>query len=322
MRVITVQNPGERYTLAIAEADVPVPSNHDIVIKVAAAGVNRADLYQAEGRYAPPLGAPDILGLEVAGEVIKTGTDVKMHRVGDKVCALLRGGGYAEYASVPEWHALPIPDGLTMPEAATLPEALFTVYLNLFELARLKPGERILIQGGASGIGVMAIQLARALGARAFTTAGSAEKCRLCMKLGAERAVNYHEEDFISALGEEMDVILDIIGGSYFQKHLKLAAGNGRIISIGFIESARAEVNFAPLLLKNLTWIGSALRSRSEEEIYNLAQSLRAVVWPLIEEGKIRPVIDSVFSFSEVQKAHSRMRRFEHAGKMLLQLAL
>ncbi len=318
MRVITVKNPGERYILAIAESDIPPLSSQDVLIKVAASGVNRADIYQAMGRYRPPPGAPSALGLEVSGEIMKIGMDVKMHAVGDTVCALLQGGGYAEYAAAPEWRALRIPAGLDSIQAASLPEALFTVYLNLFELARLKPGERVLIQGGASGIGVMAIQMAKAFGARVFATAGSSEKCRLCLELGAEKTINYHEEDFVSALGEEMDVILDIVGGGYFQKHLKLAANGGRIISIGFIESAKAEINAAPLLLKNLTWIGSALRSRSEKEIYSLAQSLHTVVWPLIESGKIKPVIDSVFSLEKSGKAHERMQAFKHAGKIIL----
>lgn len=312
------------YSLGLEASEIPENlSDNDVLIKVAAAGVNRADLYQAEGKYRPPAGASQILGLEVSGEIVKIGKNVKSQAVGSKVCALLQGGGYAEYVSVPEWRVLSVPKNIDLIHAAGIPEVFFTAYLNLFELANLKPSETVLIHGGASGVGTAAIQIASQFGAKVITTAGSDEKCRLCEKLGASLAINYKKQDFLEKIteftgGNGVNVILDMVGGSYLQRNLKVLANRGHMVIIGFIESNVAEVNLAPVLLKNLTIKGSTLRSQSEEDIYNLVQSIRNNIWPLFESGKISPVIDSIFKFDEAMKAHEKMRGFAHSGKILL----
>lgn len=324
MRYLNVIHGNDYYKLNVEESLVPhnVKEN-DILIKVAATGVNRADIYQAEGSYNPPSGVTDILGLEVSGEVVEIGKSVTMHEVGDKVCALLRGGGYADYVTVAEWRALPIPKRMDLVFASAIPEVFATVYLNIFELARLKPMETILIHGGSSGIGTAAIQLAKAFGSKVFVTAGDKEKCKFCEELGADKAINYKTEDFVSVVkalndGKGVDVILDMVGGDYFQKNLKALRVKGRLVCIAFLHGARVEMNFAPLLLKNLTIIGSTLRSRSEKTVHELMQSLRTVVWPLFESGAVNPVIDSVFDFEDADTAHARMRGFEHMGKIIL----
>ncbi len=324
MRSIEIISPGQNYSLAVTDdAPTPVPGDHDVLIKVAAAGVNRADIYQAQGTYNPPEGASPILGLEVSGEIITLGKKVRSHSVGDKVCALLSGGGYAEFAAVPEWRVLSLPAGLSPEEAAGLPEAIFTSYLSLMELARLCPGESVLIHGGVSGIGTIAIQLARAFGATVYATAGNAEKTALCEKLGAARGIHYKNQDFVEEIktltdGSGVDVVLDMVGGSYLQRNMKAMAKYGRMVSIAFIEGAMAELNLGALLMKNLTWTGMTLRSRSEEQIYDLAQSIRTMVWPLIEQGKIRPLVDRVYPLEQAVEAHKRMCAFGHAGKLVL----
>lgn len=324
MRAIHVSSPGNDYTLELRDNIAPPTlAEQDVLIKVAAAGVNRADIYQAQGSYDAPEGVSGILGLEVSGTIVAMGGKVRSHAMGNKVCALLLGGGYADYVAVPEWRVLPVPDGITMMQAAVIPEVAFTCYQALMECARLQPGETVLIHGGASGIGTFAIQLAKAFGATVYATAGNEDKVALCEKLGALRAINYQEENFVELVkkmtgGKGVNVILDMVGGKYFQKNLKMLAMNGRMVSIAFIEGATAEINMASLLMKNLTWQGFTLRSRTEEQIYNLAQSVRSVVWPLLEEKKIRMMMDKAFPLSEAQKAHKRMLGFSHMGKIVL----
>lgn len=294
---------------------------HDVQIAVHAAGVNRADIYQAEGAYAPPTGASDVLGLEVSGIITAIGAEVRSLKVGDAVCALLLGGGYASHVQVAEWRVLPIPSGLTMEQAACLPEALFTSYLALLELGQLAPQQRVLIHGGASGVGVMAIQLTRAFGAQVVTTVGSVEKVALCEHLGAHMAINYKSQDFVAVIKDTIggvDLVLDMVGGDYIEKNLRALNVGGRLVQLAFIQGARAEVNFASVLMKNLQIMGVTLRSQPEERIYALAQSLRNTVWPWLESGQIKTVIDSVIPLNDALTAHQRMRDFQHAGKIVL----
>lgn len=324
MKSLEVVEKIEGYNLKVTNtAKIPDISKNDVLIKTAACGVNRADIYQAEGNYNPPEGASDILGLEVSGEIVEMGSDVKSLKIGDKVCALLQSGGYAEYVSVAEWRVLPIPFGYDLIEAASLPEAVFTSYLNLFEIGGLSPSDSILIHGGASGVGTIAIQMAKIFSSKVYVTAGSKEKCDLCEELGATSAINYKEQDFVIEIknindGQNIDLIIDIVGGEYFQKNLKLLKKYGRLISIAFINGAKHEINMAPLLMKNITWTGSTLRSKSEQEIYELRKSVFSVIWPMIEDGRIKPVIDSTYKIDNANDAHERMQNFEHAGKMLL----
>lgn len=325
MKYINILRGRGSYSLDIAECNLPIIRDHEILIKVAAVGLNRADIYQAEGSYLPPEGASPVLGLEVSGEVAKTGDKVKTHSVGDKVCAILQGGGYATYIAVPEWRALPIPSNVKLIEAAAIPETFFTAYLNLFELARLKPGETVLIHGGSSGLGTSAIQLAKEFGADVIITSGSDEKCLFCTSLGADVAINYKTEDYVEAVkeitgGKGVNVIMDIVGGEYFQRNMKALSIRGRMLLLSFITGAKIEVNLAPILMKNLTIIGSTMRSRTEEEIYNLAQSIRSTVWPMFEDGRIKPVIDSIFDMKDAAKAHTRMQNFMNKGKILLRM--
>lgn len=323
MRFIEIKQPGEGYQLTLAEGQTPELGTYDVLIKVAASGVNRADIYQAEGNYPPPEGASDILGLEVSGEIIAMGEEVRSHAVGNKVCALLAGGGYADHVVVSESDVLPIPEGVDTVTAAGLPEAFATAYLNLMELGRLKPGKSVLIHGGASGVGTAGIQLASALGATVYTTAGSKEKCALCASLGAVKAINYKEQDFVAEIkaatdGAGVDVVLDMVGGEYFQKNFSALSKKGKLISIAFLGGAKAEVNFAPLLMKNLSIEGSTLRSKGTLEKNELLRSVKQVVWPLIENGQIKPVIDTVFDAIEAQEAHDYMRENKTMGKLLL----
>jgi len=321
MKAVQVVNSGNDYSLILDEVDTPKCGEHDVIIKIHAAGLNRADIFQAQGNYPPPEGASEILGLEAAGEIVEMGAEVKNFSLGDKVFGLLSGGGYAEYASVACWRILPIPSDMDMINAAGVAEAVYTVHRTLFDLAKLKPTESVLIHGGASGIGTMAIQMAKAIGvAQIYATAGTDEKCKLCEDLGAKQAINYKKEDFVEII-KEVDVVLDMVGGSYFQKNMKILKLYGRLISISFLEGAKTEVNFAPLLLKNLKLIGSTLRSRSEEEIHDLTQSIRTTILPLIESGQIKPVIDSVFPLEEARKAHEKMQNFKHSGKIILSVA-
>ncbi len=320
MRYIAIDNAASTYRIFIEDTDIPECADHDVLIQIAYAGVNRADLYQAEGSYGKD---SERLGLEVSGTIVKMGKEVRSHAVGDKVCALLQGGGYAEYVAVAEWRALPIPKGVQLKEAAALMEASCTAYRTVAELGELSPGEVFLVHGGTSAIGMMAIQLAKTLGATVITTAGSAEKCKLCEELGADLAIPYKEEAFEQVIEThygEVDLILDMVGGNYIKKHLKLLRYGGRIVQIAFLEGAKVEVNLGRLLMKNISWQGFTLRSQPEELIYQLAQSVRSILWPCIEAGDIRLVVDSVYPLENAQEAHERMRHFKHAGKIVLKV--
>jgi putative PIG3 family NAD(P)H quinone oxidoreductase len=325
MRAIAVENPGQGYALKLAEIEKPSPAPGEVLIQVAAAGINRADLVQAMGGYPPPPGAPLTLGLEVAGEIVALGPGVSAFSLGDKVCALLGGGGYAEFAAVSEKCALPLPKGVRLVEAAALPEVYFTVWTNLIDTARLKPGESVLIHGGSSGIGTAAIQLCAARGHQVFTTAGSAEKCAAIQKLGAHRAINYRDEDFVDVVkketgGKGVDVILDMVGGDYIQRNMSAAALWGRIVNIAYQSGMQATVNFAPLLMKRLSLLATTLRARTNEEKGAIRDAVQREVWPLLEAGKIKPVVDTTFPLAEAGAAHARMAKSEHIGKILLTL--
>jgi NADPH2:quinone reductase len=325
MRAIAVENPGQGYALKVVEIEKPSPQAGEVLIKVAAAGINRADLVQAMGGYPPPPGAPLTLGLEVAGEIIALGAGVSAFSLGDKVCALLGGGGYAEFAAVSEKCVLPLPRGVGVIEAAALPEVHFTVWTNLIDTARLKAAESVLIHGGSSGIGTAAIQLCAARGHQVFATAGSAEKCAAILKLGAARAINYREEDFVDVVkketgGKGVDVILDMVGGEYIQRNMSAAALWGRIVNIAYQSGMQATVNFAPLLMKRLSLLATTLRARSNDEKGAIRDAVRREVWPLLEAGKIKPVVDRTFPLADAQGAHARMAKSEHIGKILLTL--
>lgn len=321
MRAISVEG-GKDYTLSIADVDDVSCGEHEVLIEVKACGVNRADIYQAQGTYPPPEGTSAILGLEVSGIITEIGSKVKTHAVGDAVCALLSGGGYAERVAVPEWRALPIPQGCDFVQAACLPEAMFTVYHTILELGKLSPNKNILIHGGTSGIGTCALQVAKIFGRHVFTTVGNGSKKDFFADDPKVTAINYREQDFVeevlSVCPDGIDIVLDMVGGSYFQRNMKVLKKYGKIISIAFIEGAKQEVNFAPLLMKNLTWTGATLRSKNEGEIYDLAQSVFSTLWSLVESGDITPVIDSVFALEDAQLAHERMLSSEHIGKIVL----
>lgn len=311
---------GPDTPLSLAVVARPEPGRGEILIRVAAAGVNRPDLMQRAGLYPPPPGAPETLGLEVSGVVESVGPGVTRWHEGDEVCALLAGGGYATYAIAHEGSALPIPKGASLVEAAALPETVFTVWANVFEAAALQPKETFLVHGGASGIGTTAIQMAKAHGARVFATAGDAAKCRLCEKLGAERGINYREQDFeeeLLAVGGA-DVVLDMVAGAYVQKNLNLLKERGRAVIIAFLQGPRAELNLMRLMLKRLTLTGSTLRSRSVEEKARIAGEVERVVWPWIEAGKVKPIIDSTFALDQAEQAHARLKSGAHAGKIVL----
>jgi NADPH:quinone reductase len=323
MKAIRVENPGPNYRLVPVEIPTPAPGPGEVLIKVAASGLNRADIAQAMGAYPPPPGAPETLGLEVSGEIVEVGASVREPRVGDAVCALLAGGGYAEYAVAAVQCVLPIPGGIDRIQAAALPEVHFTVWTNLMDSARLRPGESVLVHGGSSGIGTAAIQLCAAHGHKVYATAGSAEKCAACEKLGASRAINYRDEDFVEAVkqatgGAGVDVILDMVGGDYIEKNFHAAARGGRIVNIAFQRGIKAEVNFAPMMMKRLSFMATTLRARLNIEKGAIRDSLAAQVWPLIADGRIRPVVDQVFPLADAQAAHARMAKSDHIGKILL----
>jgi NADPH2:quinone reductase len=322
MRAIAVENPGRDYRLVLADIAQPVPQRGQVLIRVAAAGLNRADLMQAEGHYPPPPGAPATLGMEVAGEIVQIGAGVTGWKEGDAVCALLTGGGYAAFALASAACLLPVPHKLDPVHAAALPEAHFTVWTNLMDGARLQPGETVLIHGGASGIGTAAIQLLAARGHDIFATAGSAEKCAVIEKLGAH-AINYKEQDFVEAVktatnGRGVDVILDMVGGDYIQRNISAAALKGRIVNIAYQKGARAQIDFSPLPRKRLSLMASTLRGRTDAEKGAIRDALAGQVWPLIEAGKIKPITDSIFPLAEAGKAHARMAGGAHIGKILL----
>jgi len=315
----------EDHSLSIERGALPQPGPGEVLIRVAAAGLNRADLLQRRGLYPPPPDASPILGLEVAGEVVATGQGVGRWRPGDKVCALTHGGGYADYTVAPEGQTLPVPAGYDLFQAAALPEALLTVWHNLYQRCRLQPGENVLIHGGASGVGTLGIAVCKALGSPVYTTAGTAEKCAALEALGAERAVNYTEEDFESVLAglglkDRIEVILDMVGGDFIQKNINLAAPEGRIVYIAFIRGFKAEVNFAPLLVKRLTLTGSTLRAQTFAQKAVMVEEILERVYPHLESGAIQPVVDRVFDLEEVARAHERMQSGQHMGKILLRM--
>jgi NADPH2:quinone reductase len=323
MKVIEVPQPGGPEALVLGERPVPQPRAGEVLIEVAAAGLNRADILQRRGFYPSPPGAPSNPGLEVAGTIAGIGPGVTEFRDGDAVCALLQGGGYAEYCCVDAGQVLPIPGALDMVEAASLPEAMFTVWSNVFGFGRLQPGETLLVHGGSSGIGVAAIQLAAALGHAVFTTAGSAEKCRFCESLGARRAIDYKGEDFVAEIGKAtsgrgVDVVLDMVGGSYVQRNLQVLASGGRLVMIATQGGAKGEIDVLRIMQQRLVITGSTLRPRSADFKRTIRDQLLQQVWPLLAAGRIRPVVDSVFALAEAGKAHSRMEGGEHMGKIIL----
>ncbi len=325
MTAIEITTPGGPDVLKPLTMPTPAPGAGEVLIKVAAAGVNRPDVLQRIGAYPPPPGASEIPGLEIAGEVVALGEGASLWKTGDKVCALVAGGGYAEYCSVHETNALPVPDGLTMAEAAGVPETFFTVWTNVFERGALKPGESLLVHGGSSGIGTTAIQIASQLGSTVYTTAGSADKCAACEELGAERAINYREEDFVEVLKQAtgkkgIDVILDMVGGDYIQRNIKAAARDGRIVNIAYLNGSKAEVDFMMVMLKRLTLTGSTLRIRSPAEKAAIADALRKTVWPLIEAGKVKPQLFKTFPLAQADKAHALMETSTHIGKIVLEV--
>jgi NADPH2:quinone reductase len=325
MRAIEITAPGGPEVLRVTQRPVPVPAFNEVLIEVAAAGVNRPDVLQRKGGYPPPPGASDIPGLEVAGTIVVTGAGVNERRSGDRVCALVTGGGYAEYVAAPAPQCLPIPRGLTFVEAAGLPETFFTVWVNVFERAGLKDSETLLIHGGSSGIGVTAIQMARAFGHRVLVTAGSPDKCAACEKLGASRAINYRTEDFVAVVkevtgGKGVDVILDMVGGDYVPRELACLADDGRLSLIAFLGGTKAMIDMTDILRRRLTITGSTLRARSVEVKGAIAQVLKQKVWPLIEAGEIRPVIYRTFRLEEASAAHALMESSAHVGKIILEV--
>jgi putative PIG3 family NAD(P)H quinone oxidoreductase len=323
MIAVEIREPGPPDVLQPTDRPVPATGPDDVLIRVAAAGVNRPDVAQRQGKYPPPPGAPDIPGLEVAGEIEDAGANVHDWRKGDRVCALVPGGGYAEYCAAAAALCLPVPKGVDLVQAASLPEAVFTVWTNVFERGRLSTGESILVHGGSSGIGTMAIQLARASGARVFATAGSSEKCDACKALGAERAINYRDEDFVAAVheateGRGVDVVLDIIGAAYLQRNIDSLAVDGRLVHIGQLGGSKAEINLGSVLRRRLTITGSTLRPRSVAEKARIAQAVRQHVWPLIEAGSVRPVVYATFPLRDAAEAHRVMETSRHVGKLIL----
>jgi len=325
MRAVEITQPGKPEVLKLGMRPMPQPKPGEVLVKVEAAGINRPDVLQRMGHYPPPPGASDIPGLEIAGTVAALGDGVSSWKVGDAVCALVSGGGYAEYCTAPAPQCLSIPKGLIALQAAALPETFFTVWSNVFDRARLAPGETLLVQGGSSGIGVSAIQMATALGHRVFVTAGTAEKCRACELLGAERAINYNTEDFGAVVkevtaGHGVDVILDMVGGDYVDRELKCLADDGRIAIIAMLGGAKATIGLNEILRRRLLITGSALRPRSIEFKAAIADALRERIWPLIESGKIRPMIFQVFPLGEAAAAHTLMESGKHIGKIVLEV--
>jgi NADPH2:quinone reductase len=323
MTVIEARGAGGPEVLQPATRPLPAPGEGEVLIEVEAAGINRPDVLQRQGLYPPPKGASELLGLEVAGRIAALGPGVTRFKLGDEVCALVNGGGYAEFAVAPEATTLPVPGDLSMVEAAALPEAVFTVWHNVFERGGLKPGEWLLVHGGASGIGTTAIQMGVLFGARVLATAGSTEKVHACEELGATRAIDYRNEDFAEAVkeataGHGADVILDMVGGAYVEKNLRAAALDGRIVQIAFLEGSKVDIDLMRLMLRRLTLTGSTLRAQSPEAKARMAKAIEEKVWPLIEAGKLKPVIDSTFPLAEAAAAHARIDDPHHIGKIVL----
>ena len=323
MTAIAITEPGGPDVLQPVSVPVPVPGYGQILIKIAYAGVNRPDALQRAGAYAPPASASPLPGLECAGHVAAIGPGVVRWNVGDTICALLPGGGYAEYALTNEAHALPVPMGMTLRDAACLPETCFTVWSNMVMRGGLKAGERFLVHGGSSGIGTTAIQIAKALGARVFTTAGSAEKVAACLKLGAEVAMNYHDEDFVEVLKKEggANLILDMVGGSYLPRNVKALADDARLVQIAFLTGPKVELNFAEVMMRRLTITGSTLRPQSDLAKARYAEALETHVWPMITKGALAPVVDSEFPYDQAAAAHWRLESSGHIGKIVLKVS-
>jgi NADPH:quinone reductase len=326
MGAIEITHPGAPEVLRLVQRPVPSPGPGEVLVRVTAAGVNRPDVMQRKGAYPPPPGVTDIPGLEVAGEIVGTGGGIASGRMGERICALVAGGGYAQYVTAPAVQCLPVPDHVTVEESAVLPETFFTVYLNVFERAALAPGESLLVHGGASGIGTTAILLAKAQGSRVFATAGSARKCEACVALGADRAINYHEEDFVAAVqdatnGQGVQVILDMVGGSYVGRNVAAAAVEGRIALIALLGGARSEIDLRPFLVKRLKLMGATLRPQTIEAKGRLAQALLAKVWPWFAAERLRaPPVYARFALAEAWRAHELMESDQHIGKILLQV--
>jgi NADPH2:quinone reductase len=325
MRAVEISKPGGPEVLRPVERPIPVPKANEILVKVAAAGVNRPDVLQRTGNYPVPPDASDLPGLEIAGEVVALGASAKEFHVGDKVCALVHGGGYAEYCVAPEVQALPVAKGLTLVQAASLPETFFTVWANVYDRAKLAPGESLLVQGGTSGIGVSAIQMAAATGNRVFATAGSDEKCAACVRLGAEKAFNYRTQDWSAELlaataGKGVNVILDMVGGDYVPRELKCLAEDGRLVFIAYLRGPKTELNIDAVMRKRLTISGSTLRPRPVEFKGYVARNLREKIWPLIEAGRIKPEIYKTFALEQAADAHRLMESSQHIGKLVLTL--
>ncbi|MEL6642353.1 MAG: NAD(P)H-quinone oxidoreductase [Pseudomonadota bacterium] len=322
MRAVEISEPGGPDVLRTTERQVPKPGVGEVLIEVAWAGVNRPDALQRAGSYAPPPNASDLPGLEASGTVAAVGSGVSDWAVGDTVCALLPGGGYAEYVATPAAHCLPIPEPLSLKEAACLPETFFTVWSNVFMRGGLEAGETFLVHGGSSGIGTTAIQLASVFGARVFATAGSAEKCAVCEKLGAQRAINYRDEDFVEVVRAEggADLILDMVGGDYIPRNVKALRDDGRLVQIAFLSGPKVALNFAQVMVRRLTITGSTLRPQSDLAKARIAEDLRAKVWPLLYAGRVAPVMDSEFALEDAAEAHRRMESSGHIGKIVLQV--
>lgn len=323
MTYIRIDRFGPPEALVPARMAVPRPGPGEVLIEVAAAGVNRPDVLQRQGGYPPPPGASEVPGLEVAGEIVAVGDGVARWQVGDRVMALVTGGGYAEYCLAPAPQVLPVPERLSMTEAGGVPETFFTVWANVFDRGRLQPGESFLVHGGSSGIGTTAIQLARAFGATVFATAGSAEKCRACEDLGARRGIDYRAEDFVEVVkaetgGKGVDVILDMVGGPYVERNLQALAVEGRLAQIAWLQGSKVQANFVQLMLKRLTWTGSTLRPRSVEQKGEIAAALEAKVWPLLASGEVKPLIHATFPLAEAAAAHALMESSGHIGKIVL----
>jgi len=323
MIAIEIREPGEPDVLVPVERPMPVPAADEVLIRVAAAGVNRPDIFQRRGRYAPPPGASDIPGLEVSGAIAAVGPGVTGWRVGDDVCALVTGGGYAEYCAAPAPQCLPVPRGMAVVTAAAIPETFFTVWTNVFQRGRLRQGESILIHGGSSGIGTTAIQLAQTRGSRVFATAGSAEKCAACERLGAERCINYRDGDFVAVVreltgGRGVDVILDMVGGEYFARNIDALAMEGRLVEIATLHGVKAEVNLQTIMGRRLTVTGSTLRPRPVAEKGAIAAELREHAWPLLESGVVKPIVHATFPLRDAAAAHRVMESSTHIGKLLL----
>jgi putative PIG3 family NAD(P)H quinone oxidoreductase len=323
MNVVEIAAPGGPEQLKIARRPMPKPGDEEVLVKVAAAGVNRPDVMQRQGRYPPPAGASDLPGLEVAGEIVALGAKVSGLSIGDKVTALLPGGGYAEYAVAAAPLCLPVPGGISMVEAAAIPETFFTVWTNLFDRGRCKAGDTVLIHGGTSGIGTTAIQLAAAWGARVFATAGSDDKARACERFGAVRGINYRTEDFVEVIradtkGAGVDVTLDMVAGSYLARNLEIAALEGRVVVISLLGGSRAEINLGMILTKRLTLTGSTLRTRTVAQKAEVAAAVQKNIWPLLAAGRVRPVIHATFPLAEAGEAHRLMETSNHIGKIVL----